>query len=603
MANLVGSLATYEGDENEQVLISVPSIIAGCNPNDPTVPDFLRAVVGDACDPYFTTQGAAISAAQAAAEKINLDPFSATSCDWMAYYGPLVFYNSFTIVPTPNEQDDGYWRIFGIWIHVYRTRVFPIPSNNCWEATTRGGARFCAGPRPVIVGSTPNTPYCFWDDNHESFTNNGLSPISGPYSDFFIRTGTGTVTYLGPSEDGGPPTTYLQGNVFMPIPPIPDNYPAPPPPPPLQGSAIVEALSDDDCITIVERGGGFRTITDIANEYETEPSENRDDYHVRTDSPYAVNVDYIEQILQQISVEFWQTLDLGQGTGGGDYVLTLQKMINAYDAANDDTQTSWLQKNTKSWILFDLLNAFVLADTTELAAPVRQSLKTAVESNKVLLPGVVTSDPTSETSDLDISWDIQFKAYMKLKLGRDTMGGANDFATLLARYCDGDRNFDVPILTYRKPDGTLVTSAPFMQLLLDTMYQIRECCNPCNEAISDNQFDENFWADHTSFGDDEKTMSMEVPDIYRVTFQVLENNFPKAVFFGTPPLQLLAKFSWLDTDGRFGPIQYVNLNAATFTAPSPNMRGYLCHCYPGVALHASVNQRGGASHVSPNSPP
>ena len=60
----------------------------------------------------------------------------------------------------------------------------------------------------------------------------------------------------------------------MPIPPIPDGYPAAPSAPPLTGGAVLEALSDDDCSTIVVRGKGFQTWWDIGNrEPNQEPGE------------------------------------------------------------------------------------------------------------------------------------------------------------------------------------------------------------------------------------------------------------------------------------------------------------------------------------------
>lgn len=603
MVDLVGGLSTYSGDPNNQVLVSVPTISAGCVNNDQGVPALLQVLVGDNCDPYYSTEEQVILDAQSAAARITNDRLAATPCDWLAYYGPLAFVQNFGSVPTPPEQDVGYYRIFGVWIHNYRLRTFPIPTFNCWESNTKGGSRYYGGNRPVPVHSVPNTKYCFWDDDHDSFTPDGSSTIPGPFGDSFIRTGTGVVTYLGPEEDGGPPTTFLNGEVFMPIPPIPDGYPPPPAPPPLQGQLTIDEVSQEVAQQIVILGGGFRTITDIANEYELEPEVAQIDYHERTNSPNDRTIDILEFALGTVPTSFWATLDLGQGGTGGGYTLTLPKMIAAYLADDVPTQVDWLEKQTSTFILQDLLNAFVLADTEVLQAPLRQSLKVAVQSNKVILPPVVVKDPAAEDTSLDISWDINFKAYMKLKLGRDTVGSDNDFSEVVARYCNKDLAMPIPVITTRKSDGTVITDAPYKNLILDLLYEIRECCNPCLEAASDNAFDEDFWGDQTSRGAPVKSMSMHVPNIHRVVFQVTENNFPKVVYFGTPPLLLLAKFAWLDSDGRWGPIQYVNMNAATLIAPHEDIVGYMCHCYVGVVLHASVYQRGGPSKVNPNAPP
>lgn len=61
----------------------------------------------------------------------------------------------------------------------------------------------------------------------------------------------------------------------MPIPEIPDGYPTPPSAPPLTGTAIVDALSDNDCIEIVYRGEGFQKIEDIQDDYMSRTDDEK----------------------------------------------------------------------------------------------------------------------------------------------------------------------------------------------------------------------------------------------------------------------------------------------------------------------------------------
>jgi hypothetical protein len=566
------------------------------------VPALINVLVGANCDPYFSTEAQIISDAQAAAIAITNDQINATPCQWLAYFAPLAIVGSFTPSPTPPEQDQGYWRIFGVWIHNYRLRTFAIESNDCWESTTKGGSRYYAGFRPVIVSSTPNTPYCFWDDGQQSFTPDGSSTIPGPFGDEFIRTGSGSVTWISVSEDGGPPTTYTSGEPFMPIPPIPDGYPAPPAPPPLilTGQAVIDALDPEQCATIVTEGGGFRTITDIANEYQTEDTPARDDYHNRTDAPYQIDETFLQGLLQTVPTSFWATLDLGQS--GGTATVTLQAMIDAYDAADDATKKVWLEDNTNDWVLFDLLNAFTLADTEQTLKDQLLIILQRMLSNPNVFTPVVEITVQSPVSGVTFSIDTEGRLVMHIKIGKDIVGEQNQVVDLVGRYCDGDTTVPTVVSTAVNGVGATVTDEPWKRLVLDILYQLRECCNPCPEPTSETAYDENFWGEQTSNGSPPKVMSMNVPDIFRVTFQVIDNLFPKTFYYGTPPLQLLAKFAWLDSEGRFLPIQYVNLDHATFTAPNNSIIGYMCHCYTGVTLHAQVDRKFGPSNPPINAP-
>lgn len=603
MPDLVGGVAQFGGDPNAPIWVTKDAIIANCVDNDQNVPAFLNAVVGDACDGYLVSKLTVLQDSQDAYQQI-ISGSVPDPCTWLRYFGPLAFAQDFTVTAPTVQDTGGQYLVTAGWLYPYHLVTFAIESYDCWQCNVLQRTQYYAGPKPVELSVPQGLKTCDYEGQKAQIVGAGGQALTenDPFM-YLIKAGTMSLQYLGPLLTIVSPGDILNGEVSMPIPPVPDGYPAPPSAPPLQGSAIVESLSDDDCVTIVERGGGFRTLADIANYRDGADSGEIADYDERMFVPTGDNYNYFLTLLNQVPVEFWQTVVVVEGTGDGDYVLTLAKMILAYDTADDATKTQWLQEQTASFILFDLLNAFVLADSNQLVAPVCQSLKTAVESNKVLIPGQVELVPATEDNSLDIQWDINFKAYMKLKLQRSTEMSDNDVVDLTARYCDGDQPVSVPLLTYRKDDGTLITEAPYKSLILDLLYQIRECCNPCDEYTPNPIQSYFFYGDNTSFAGDPNSESPDIDDLYRVVFNVIEDNFPKVVYFGTTPLKLLAKFAWRDANGRYDRIQWINTDKATFTVPRPGIVGFICHCYTGVALGATVRLKNTPSQPSALAPP
>lgn len=603
MADLVGAIATYAGDGSPLHLVSVDTISQNCAESDTTVPTFLNGVVGQSCEGYWATEQQIIDEAQDAARTLSDFPYFGDSCLWLRYYAPIVMREVFDQPSIIIGDFIGYWRISAKSFRITGATVLPTGEVICYYGVWDSLEWLFRGKTPEVIDAGTNPQLC-GNLAFDSVTVDDLTVISAPNgANKFQKGSVSFVLLTDDSEYSDPGLGYKPGGYFMPIPPIPDGYPSPPAPPPLIGSAVVDALTDDECRTIVDRGGGFQTLTDIADYNDIASWEEFTDFATRMYIPTERNFDYFKYLLGLVEVDFWNTLDLGTGGGGSSYLLTLREMITAYDGADDSTKTEWLEKHTRDWILFDLLNAFALADTNELVAPIRQSLKTAVESNKVIVPGQVELVPSTEDNSLDIQWDINFKAYMKLKLQRGSAVSDNDVAEVVARYCDQDQYMKVPLLTYRNSDGTVVTDLPYKALMLDLLYQIRECCNPCPEYTPSPVQNYFFYADQTSFAGDPNSESVDIPGLWRVNFTVLENNFPKVVYFGTTPLQLLAKFAWRDANGRYDRIQWINTDNATFLVPRPDIVGFMCHCYVGVALGATVRLKNEASRPSPMAPP
>lgn len=603
MPELVGTIQTFSGDPDETFYVSRQAIAAQCTEFDTTVPPFLEAVVTDYCDGYFSTAQQILDDAQQAARTLTDVPFLGDSCLWLKYYAPLVMRSYFEVPSTPIGDFQGYWRVTAKEFRITGATTIPPDFHvECYYGVWDIKEWQFRGKVPTVVDGGTDELLC----GHPLFDKiqiDELEFLSSPAGSSRFKKGSVSFVLLtDDTEYSDPGLGYVPGGAFMPIPPIPDGYPAPPPTPPLQGSAIVEALSDDDCVTIVQRGGGFRSLYDIANYTDATDWDEFDYYCLHMFIPTEHNYSYFLQLVENVPTEFWASLNLGQTGGGSDYVLTLQAMIDAFNEADEDTQKAWLQDNTTNWIFFDILNAFVLADTEQT---LRQKLLVILRDmleNPIIFEPVVELHYDLPNSNISFSIDTEGKLKMIIKLGRDTMGNDNEITEILARYCNGDRSIPTAALSARTELGGIVNDAKYKQLVVDLLYQIRECCNPCAEPFSENQYDEDFWGDHTSFGEPSKSLSMQVPDLYRVTFQVLENHQPKVVYFGTPPLLLLAKFAWLDSEGRWGEIQYVNLDHTTFVAPSKDIIGYICHCYVGVSLHAQVGTRGGATHVDPNAP-
>lgn len=306
MTRLAGTISTFEGDPDEMFLVTSDSVIAAAQETDPDIADFLRAAVGSACPGFYVSAADIILDAQAAADEIVSGGNYIPPCVWLRRYAPFLLAADFQQTGTEVDFNSGTWLLSARYLHLNRVRVFPIEENNCWEAIEVNRSFYWNGPRPQIVSSQASPPYCDYPQGASAFSTPGGGRFGNVQGERDFKNGTATIVLVEP-DSTRVTRDNLTGTPFMPIPPIPDGYPAPPnAPPPLQGQAIVDALSDDECRTIVERGDGFQTLWDIGDRgLEAEPGEIQW-YQTNTDTYGMKNVWLLPNVLDDTPVEIME---------------------------------------------------------------------------------------------------------------------------------------------------------------------------------------------------------------------------------------------------------------------------------------------------------
>lgn len=265
MANLVGGVATFEGDPEGSVWVTVPSIVAGCGDGDEEVPPFLARVVGDACPGIYATKLDVLQMSQDAYAEITGEFESISPCTWLRYFAPLAFKSDFNISSPGASLRGTSYQVSATWLQNTRIRTFPILEDDCMESIDRVDSFLVFGSKPVEVSTHPALPYCFYPGGVGTVLISGGAASAESFQANFIKPGS--LRVVGFNDDGTPvsPSNILNGEVSMPIPPIPDGYPEPPSAPPLQGQINSDEVSDDVAYDIVRRGQGFQTWWDIGN--------------------------------------------------------------------------------------------------------------------------------------------------------------------------------------------------------------------------------------------------------------------------------------------------------------------------------------------------
>lgn len=268
MPDLIGSVATYDGNLDDSFLVTRSLIAASATEFDTWVPDFLDAVVGDGCPGYLATARQIFDKAQEVQQFLVNDPDVVPSCMWIGYFAPLIFRGSLTISQFDPIEQIANWRLSAKTFRITGATVLPTGEVICYYGVWERKEWLYKGVKPKIVATDSESTWC-GNPDLVNIVDKYENPISAPQGDSRFLAGSASITFLSDATDyDDPHLQYNPEGPFMPIPPIPDGYPAPPSAPPLQGGAVVEALSDEDCRVICTRGGAFLTWWDIGNRAE-----------------------------------------------------------------------------------------------------------------------------------------------------------------------------------------------------------------------------------------------------------------------------------------------------------------------------------------------
>lgn len=587
MPDLVGGVGTFEGDPDEPVWVTVGSIIAGCGDGDQDVPPFLLSVVGDACPGIYTSKLQVLQMSQNAYALITGNYEQISPCTWLEYFAPLAFKNDFNIQSPGVDNGTGAYQYTALWLRDTRVRTFANPDNNCMEAARIPDTWITYGPKPIEVSAHPSTPYCDFEDGVGKVLAGGGQLFAHNFFASYIFPGSLQVVYLGQVDQNSTPTQILNGDVSMPIPPIPPGYSAPPSAPPLQGGAIVEALSDDDCATIVHRGGGFRSLNDIATYADGSSWEEFDDYCVRMLVPNERNLQYFVDLLSEVDDDVWNEILMHVEITYGP--LSLEAVQNAYDSASEDVKKLWLRNNLGGYNLFDIWQALALGGNETIVRETSKIILKEVADAPLLVPSVVITDAI-ETSVMTAELGAGGEVFLALQLAESEM--KNKVVTSLVQVADCEKNMSYSVISLDDSFG--VPGAPgyiernnlsFYQWMANILMMLTRCCNPCIEQHEQDPVLENFWGDQTGNTPIRRALSTsDYTLVNRIEIAVIDNLFPKKYEFGPPDMQLLAKLCWVNSDGEYGPVHFVNMDHQTFEPDIERPAGIFLHCYTGVTL-------------------
>lgn len=264
MTELAGSLVTFDGNPDQMYLVTPNSVISAAQETDPNIANFLQVAVGTACPGTYSSAADIIIDAQAAGDEIGSGGNYIPPCTWLRRYAPFLLAADFQTTGIEVDFNSGTWLLQATFLRLFRERTFAIPSNNCWETVDTFRSFYYNGPRPVVIGAHLNEPYCFYPQGASTFSTPDGGIFGSPQGERDFKNGSSTIVLVSP-DTTRVTRDNLTGTPFMPIPPIPDGYPAAPPAPPLTGQIASNQISDDVAHDICIRGGAFLTWWDIGN--------------------------------------------------------------------------------------------------------------------------------------------------------------------------------------------------------------------------------------------------------------------------------------------------------------------------------------------------
>jgi hypothetical protein len=587
MPDLVGAVAEYTGSDDDVAFVSVDSIAAACTEFDTTVPASLRAIVGDACPGYFSSARAIFDRAQQIAQILADEPLTVEPCVWLDYYAPLIFRGSLNVVQYDPTEYRANWRLSAKQFRITGATVLPTGEVICYYGVWDAKEWLYKGVKPAIVANGHDANLC-GDPHFDSFTVDELTYLNAPQGGNQFKQGSCSALFLSDETEENPPIlVYTPGGPFMPIPPIPDGFPPLPSAPPLQGGAVVDALSDEDCATIVQRGGGFRSLADIAHYSDGASWEEFDNYCDRMLVPNERNYSYFIQLLDGVDDEVWneifQFVEITYGP------IELQSVQNAFDSAQEDTKKNWLRSQLGSYNLLDIWQALALGGNETIVKETSKIILKEVADAPLLVPSVEVSSEITESTFL-AELGPAGELYLVLKLAEEQM--KNKTVTGLVRVADCEKDISFSTISLDDSAGVLGTptylernNLAFFQWMADSLMMLKRCCNPCIEQHEQTPVLEFFWGHQTPNGEPPRRLSdKDYTNVDRVVFSVIRNDFPKKIEFGLPDLGLYAKVCWVNDKGEYGPIHYINIDQQELVPDVENMRGLMVHCYIGVEL-------------------
>lgn len=582
---LTGTATKFDGDPEELLLVTPDSILQGYADNTFGEQDYLRNILGCQCPGVYKTKQEFLDDASLAFVEIASKSPVIPPCTWHRLYAPMAFSGDFS----KTTGDDGGWSLWGLrGMNVWwrEPHLFPGGEGHYqdWDPIPFQILYWGDRPHREFVGpdQIDIEPYV------EVFNWVGPAPaltiVDTCMANHFtlclplVVYGTETIDKLAYERPDG------QEGLYMPIPPIPDLGASDPPPLAVCGGFNLNAVTDVDAADIVVRGGGLRSIGDVAAAYAGDTVENQTTYAQVTQIPNSLNVPELEATIDAATDE--QLNEIIDDLLNRDDPAVLQTVRQAYLKGSVEDKTNLLADFAIDTARFEILQQFSQAgSSTTLEEDLTRELLRRGVTGGVFDTAVEAAAEGEATS---MFWRISpiGRVVLVLAIGAELLKGNTKVENLLARHCNGDEDLVVAVETARTALGAEVSNKAFMQLLLDKLDQLLECCNPCEEGVQAGET-ETFIGFQTTFGAPHR-VSGDYPGIYRVQFNIIEDLFPKVFTFGEPELHLLAKFAWRDNLGRYGPIQYVNIENQEFIVSNDEQRGFMVHCYPGVVLLASI---------------
>lgn len=429
MTVLAGSISTFEGNPDEYVLVTSDGVVSAALADDPDLGSFLKNAIGNACPGFYRTKGDIIVDSQRAGDEIFETQNFIPPCTWMRRYAPYVFAADFQQTGTEVDFDKGTWLLSATFLKLNRERVFPIPSDNCWETIDKFRQFYWQGPRPIIVSAQVSEPYCDLPQGASSFSVPGGGVFGSPQGERDFRNGSANIALVEP-DTNRVTRNNTTGVPFMPIPPIPANYPPPPnTPPPLQGQISSDQISDDVAHDICIRGGAFLTWWDIGNRAPFQEEGEMEWLQTQTQTFGIENTFQFPDLMNRMEQDVMEA--------GGQIVLgkVLDKLV--------DIGSVVVKRGGANKILTVLGPAGKIIQTIEIASEIFQEVQMLL--GQLYVPQCINSNPPEQVGTLRL---VPIPFPVQTLDGQSTLNG--------------------------------------MQAICDALYSLLRCCPPC---VQDNWHD------------------------------------------------------------------------------------------------------------------
>jgi hypothetical protein len=171
--------------------------------------------------------------------------------------------------------------------------------------------------------------------------------------------------------------------------------------------------------------------------------------------------------------------------------------------------------------------------------------------------------------------------------GGGMTGNITDY-TFDLPYCEFQTpgELTVPMLSEVDSEGFVKSQGPLFQLLLNAIGALLKCCNPCAPS------------EFLPGGDLDNDGRIETPnEIFEMRMFIRSNPDPARIAWQPPEpsetggVQRFGKISFFSESGHNGPMMFMDLDSKTFTPNVENCRGFSYFLNPGVQAHWSYRTR------------